>query len=85
MTVSELIQILQTMPPQAEAIVMLLDGETAVPIVGIAQFAAAEKVLVHLNARISAAPPSAVPVFDGIADLHAAIAKASGGKAESCI
>lgn len=38
--------------------------------------AAAEKVLAGLEARIEAAPPNAVPVFDGIAELHDAINKA---------
>jgi hypothetical protein len=40
--------------------------------------AAAETVLADLNARIGAAPDTAKPVFNGIADLHAAIAKAKG-------
>jgi len=40
---------------------------------------AAKKVLAGLNARIDAAPGNALPVFDGIADLYAAIAKAEGG------
>jgi hypothetical protein len=41
---------------------------------------AAEKVLAGLNARIdaSAGPCGKTPVFDGIADLHDAIAKARG-------
>jgi len=37
---------------------------------------AAKKVLAGLNARIDNAPLHAVPVFDGIAELHAAIHKA---------
>jgi hypothetical protein len=37
---------------------------------------AAQKVIAGLNARIDAAPRHAVPVFDGIAELHAAIARA---------
>lgn len=40
--------------------------------------AAAKTVLAGLTARIDAAPGDAVPVFDGIADLHTAIAKAEG-------
>jgi hypothetical protein len=42
--------------------------------------AAAETVLAGLNARIIAASDSGtvIPVFDGIAALHAAIAKAKG-------
>lgn len=40
--------------------------------------AAAQKVLAGLNARIDAAPSSAKPVFDGIADLHGAINRATG-------
>jgi hypothetical protein len=41
---------------------------------------AARKVLPHLNARIDAASAAGqpVPLFDGIADLHAAISKATG-------
>jgi hypothetical protein len=39
--------------------------------------AAAKRVLEHLEARIIEAPANAVPVFDGIAELHDAIAKAS--------
>lgn len=35
--------------------------------------AAAEHVLAGLNARIDAADKSAVPVFNGIAELHSAI------------
>lgn len=38
--------------------------------------AAAKAVLDGLNARIDAAPMTDVPVFDGIAALHSAIAKA---------
>jgi hypothetical protein len=38
--------------------------------------AAAKKVLAGLEARIEAAPPEAVPVFDGIVDLHDAIGRA---------
>lgn len=38
--------------------------------------AAAKKVLAGLNARIDAADPRAVPVFDGIAELSGAINKA---------
>lgn len=43
--------------------------------------AAAEGVLAHLNARIAAAHQCGepVPVFDGIADLYTAVAKAKGG------
>lgn len=42
-------------------------------------YAAAQEVLVGLNARIeeARATGSPVPVFDGIADLHAAVAKAT--------
>ena len=42
-------------------------------------YAAAQLVLAGLNARIddASANSSPVPVFDGIADLHAAIAKAT--------
>lgn len=39
---------------------------------------AAKTVLDGLHARIEAAPLSAVPVFDGIADLHDAISRAEG-------
>jgi hypothetical protein len=39
---------------------------------------AAKLVLAGLEARIDAASASAVPVFDGIANLHDAIAKAEG-------
>lgn len=39
-------------------------------------YAAAKVVLDGLNARIDAAPRDAIPVFDGIALLHAAINKA---------
>ncbi len=39
---------------------------------------AAKIVLAGLNARIDAADGHHVPVFDGIADLHTAIAKAEG-------
>jgi|GEM_PF-1192213 len=39
---------------------------------------AAQKVLAHLEARIEGAPSNAVPVFDGIAELHDAISKAEG-------
>lgn len=41
---------------------------------------AAQKVLDHLNARITQASVDGapVPLFEGIADLHAAIAKATG-------
>lgn len=42
--------------------------------------AAAKKVLADLNSRIAAAPDSAVPVYNGIADLAAAVAKAEGGR-----
>lgn len=42
-----------------------------------ALLAAAQKVLAGLNARIDAAPSNAVPVFDGIAELHTAIGKAT--------
>ncbi len=38
--------------------------------------AAAKIVLAGLNQRIDAAPIDAVPVFDGIAELHSAVAKA---------
>lgn len=38
--------------------------------------AAAKRVLAGLNERIDAAPGDAVPVFDGIVDLHDAIGKA---------
>lgn len=38
--------------------------------------AAAKTVLAGLNARIDASSPHSVPVFDGIADLHSAIARA---------
>jgi len=41
-------------------------------------YEAAKRVLDHLNARIDAAPATAKPVFDGIAELHTAIAKAEG-------
>lgn len=37
---------------------------------------AAEKVMAGLNARIEQADPSAVPVFDGIAELFTALNKA---------
>jgi hypothetical protein len=40
--------------------------------------AAAERVLKGLSARIDAALPEAVPLFDGIAELHEALAKARG-------
>lgn len=40
--------------------------------------AAAQTVLAGLNARIDAAPSTAKPVFNGIADLHDAIGKATG-------
>ena len=40
--------------------------------------AAAEEVYDGLVARIQSACPTSVPVFKGIADLHAAIAKAKG-------
>lgn len=40
--------------------------------------AAGRKVLAGLNARIDGADLSSVPVFDGIADLHAAISAANG-------
>ena len=40
--------------------------------------AAAKVVLAGLNARIERSHPSGVPVFDGIAELHAAVAKAEG-------
>lgn len=39
---------------------------------------AAETVLAGLMERIDNADPKAVPVFKGIADLHAAVAKARG-------
>lgn len=39
---------------------------------------AARKVLDHLNARIDQAPGDAVPLFVGIAELAAALAKAEG-------
>jgi len=39
---------------------------------------AAEKVLAGLDARIDAAPSTAKPVFDGIADLSDAINRARG-------
>ena len=38
---------------------------------------AARIVLAGLHARIDAAPPTSVPVFDGIADRAAAIARAT--------
>lgn len=38
--------------------------------------AAAKKVMAGLDARIEAAPSTAKPVFNGIADLHDAINKA---------
>jgi hypothetical protein len=41
-------------------------------------YEAAKVVLAGLCERIDAAPKNAVPVFAGIADLHAAIAKAEG-------
>jgi len=40
--------------------------------------AAAKTVLAGLNARIDVATASRKPVFNGIADLHAAICKAEG-------
>jgi hypothetical protein len=40
--------------------------------------ASAKRVLEHLEARIIEAPSNAVPVFDGIAELHDAINKAGG-------
>lgn len=40
--------------------------------------AAAQRVLAGLIARIDAAHPSSVPVFDGIVDLHDAISRATG-------
>lgn len=46
--------------------------------------AAASRVLAGLNARIDAAPDSAKPVFDGIAELHAVLSKMNAGtKSES--
>lgn len=39
---------------------------------------AAETVLEHLQDRIRRAPPDAVPVFEGIADLHVEVARARG-------
>lgn len=38
--------------------------------------AAGSKVLAGLNARIEQADPTCVPVFDGIAELHTAVAQA---------
>jgi len=38
---------------------------------------AAQKIYAHLIARIDAAPSTAKPVFDGIVELHDAIAKAT--------
>lgn len=38
---------------------------------------AAQKVYAHLIARIDASPSTAKPVFDGIAELHDAIGKAT--------
>lgn len=43
--------------------------------------AAAQTILADLDARIQQAPRGMVPVFRGIADLHAAIAKALGQRA----
>jgi hypothetical protein len=45
--------------------------------------AAAKRVLAHLNARLDAAVAAEgpVPLFDGIADLHDAIAKAESPQA----
>lgn len=40
--------------------------------------AAAQTVLAGLNNRIETALPSRVPVFDGIAELHSAVAEATG-------
>jgi hypothetical protein len=40
----------------------------------LALLAAAQKVKDSLDSRIDNAPPSCVPVFDGIAELHAALA-----------
>lgn len=42
---------------------------------------AGQRVLDGLNARIEAAPMDAVPVFDGIVELHTALAKAKAGGA----
>jgi len=44
--------------------------------------AAGQIVLAGLNARIDAAPSSAKPVFNGIADLHDAIRHATRGGRE---
>lgn len=41
-------------------------------------YEAAKRVLDGLNFRIENAPSDAVPVFDGIAELHAAIAEYEG-------
>lgn len=38
---------------------------------------AAEKILAHLHGRIERAGPASVPVFEGIAELHDAINKAT--------
>ena len=38
---------------------------------------AAERIMAGLDARIADAPPEAVPVFYGIAELHSAIQKAN--------
>ncbi len=39
---------------------------------------ASRKVLAGLNARIEQADPHSVPVFDGIAELHAALQRTTG-------
>lgn len=53
------------------------DADLAVMAASKKLLAAAQVVLAGLNARIDAADRSSVPVFDGIADLHAAIAAAT--------
>lgn len=53
MKTSELIQLLQTFPPDAEVIIELLDGDTSVPIQGAIQYNdSSQPETVHLVTRI---------------------------------
>lgn len=58
------------------------DGPEAADIIS-ALYEAGEEVLAGLNARIDGAPSDCVPIFDGIAELHDALARTSQTKKAS--
>lgn len=76
------VMVLATAPPSPVVPVVILDEPTACRrLVTYADLlAAAERVKADLDARIAAAVEAGAitPVFDGIAELHAAIRRAKG-------